>query len=568
MCGIAGILNFQHKPVDLSVLKQMSDTLSHRGPDGEGIWHNEQKNIGLAHRRLAIIDLSDEARQPMHYLGRYTIVYNGEIYNYLELKAELEKKGYQFVSHSDTEVILAAFDHKREKCLEDFDGMFAFAIWDNKLQQLFLARDRFGEKPLRYYMDSERIVFASEVKALFKAGVPKKVSKEKMDNFVQNNISIYNTETFFDGIKKLPHGHYAFVQNGNIDIREYYRLQYKNLVSMDDHEYAEEFKRLFFLSINRRLRSDVPVATSFSGGLDSSGIVCVMHQLKEKVNYKLFSARFGDDVKDEGKWMKHITDLLHFPQINKQIEPQEILEDIEKIVYHNEIPIGSTSVTAQYLLYKEVKNHHVKVILDGQGADEMLAGYGHYRFHYLNDLLLRFRVAEYINERRAYNDAYQTSLPIGPWQLTKMFLTKTVKPFEDNTRGYQSFKATLYNDMMMSLQLLLNFSDSNSMAHGVEVRLPFLYHKLVDFAFSLPANQIYRNATTKYVYRNAMNGIIPDAILNRKDKVGFAPPQERWLPQFKLSEKSRLRDMGLTYSDNHWRNYISEVFLKVADSRY
>jgi len=149
MCGIAGILNFQHKPVDLSVLKQMSDTLSHRGPDGEGIWHNEQKNIGLAHRRLAIIDLSDEARQPMHYLGRYTIVYNGEIYNYLELKADLEKKGYQFVSHSDTEVILAAFNHKREKCLEDFDGMFAFAIWDSKLQQLFLARDRFGEKPLR-----------------------------------------------------------------------------------------------------------------------------------------------------------------------------------------------------------------------------------------------------------------------------------------------------------------------------------------------------------------------------------------------------------------------------------
>ncbi|MEI2760350.1 MAG: asparagine synthase (glutamine-hydrolyzing) [Bacteroidia bacterium] len=568
MCGIAGIFNFQHKPVDLSVLKQMSDTISYRGTDGEGIWINEQKNLGFAHRRLAIIDLSEEARQPMHYLGRYTIVYNGEIYNYIELKADLEKKGYQFVSHSDTEVILAAFDNKREKCLEDFDGMFAFAIWDNKLQQLFLARDRFGEKPLRYYMDSERLVFASEIKALFKAKVPKKVSKEKMENFLENNVSIYNTETFFDGIKKLPHGHYAFVQNGNIDIREYYRLQYRNIVAMDDHECAEEFRRLFFLSISRRLRSDVPVATSFSGGLDSSGIVCVMHQLREKVNYKLFSARFDDDVKDEGKWMKYITDSLHFPQVNKPIEPKEILEEIEKIVYHNEIPIGSTSVAAQYLLYKEVKNHHIKVILDGQGADEMLAGYGHYRFHYLNDLLLRFRVMEYMNERRAYNDRYQNSLPIGPWQLTKMFLTKTVRPFEDNTLGYQSFKAALFNDMVQNLQQLLNFSDSNSMAHGVEARLPFLYHKLVDFVFSLPANQIYRNATTKYVYRNAMKGIIPDVILNRKDKLGFAPPQERWLPQFKLPEKSRLREMGLTYSDNHWRNYISEVFLKVADTRY
>ncbi|HNU48939.1 MAG TPA: asparagine synthase (glutamine-hydrolyzing), partial [Bacteroidia bacterium] len=311
MCGIVGIFNFQHKPVDLSVLKKMSDTIFYRGPDGEGIWNNEHGNLGLAHRRLAIIDLSDRARQPMHYLGRYTIVYNGEIYNYPELKAGLEKKGYQFVSHSDTEVILAAFDNKREKCLEDFDGMFAFAIWDNQLQQLFLARDRFGEKPLRYYMDSERIVFASEVKALFKAGVPKKVSKEKMGNFLENNVAIYNTETFFEGIKKLPHGHYAFVQNGKIDIHEYYRLQYKNTVFMDDHEYAEEFRRLFFLSVNRRLQSDVPVATSFSGGLDSSGIVCTMHQLREKVDYKLFSARFGDDVKDEGKWMKHITELLH-----------------------------------------------------------------------------------------------------------------------------------------------------------------------------------------------------------------------------------------------------------------
>lgn len=568
MCGIAGIFNFQHKPVDLSVLKQMSDTISYRGIDGEGVWLSEQKNLGFAHRRLAIIDLSEEARQPMHYMGRYTIVYNGEIYNYLELKTDLEKKGYQFVSHSDTEVILAAFDNKREKCLEDFDGMFAFAIWDNKLQQLFLARDRFGEKPLRYYMDSERLVFASEIKALFKAKVPKKVSKEKMGNFLENNVSIYNTETFFDGIKKLPHGHYAIVQNGKIDIREYYRLQYRNIVAMDDHECAEEFRRLFFLSVSRRLRSDVPVATSFSGGLDSSGIVCVMHHLREKVNYKLFSARFDDDVKDEGKWMKHITDSFHFPQINKQIEPKEILEEIEKIVYHNEIPVGSTSVAAQYLLYKEVKNNHIKVILDGQGADEMLAGYGHYRFHYLNDLLLRFRVVEYMNERRAYNDIYQNSLPIGPWQLTKMFLTKTVKPFEDNTLGYQSFKAALFNDMVHNLQQLLNFSDSNSMAHGVEARLPFLYHKLVDFVFSLPANQIYRNATTKYVYRNAMKGIIPDVILNRKDKLGFAPPQERWLSQFKLPEKSRLREMGLYHSDNHWRNYISEVFLKVADTRY
>ncbi len=294
----------------------------------------------------------------------------------------------------------------------------------------------------------------------------------------------------------------------------------------------------------------------------------MLHHLQTNLNYKLFSARFDDPVKDEGKWMQYVTQRLPYRQINKLIEPNEILADIEQIVFHNEIPVGSTSVAAQYLLMKTVKQHDVKVILDGQGADEMLAGYGHYRFHYLNDLLLKGKLGNYLAERRAYHNHYQHSLPIGPLQIIKMMACKLFFSKQDNNRYYQSFKATLFNDMTTNLQLLLTFADRNAMAHGVEARLPFLFHELVDFVFSLPSDQIYRNAVTKFVYRNAMKHIVPDEILNRKDKLGYAPPQEKWMSQFVIPPNSRLKNSELTPSVHHWRNYITEIFLKVAEERF
>ncbi|MBS1764281.1 MAG: asparagine synthase (glutamine-hydrolyzing) [Bacteroidetes bacterium] len=569
MCGIAGLISFSSKPVSSEQLNKISEIIKHRGPDGEGFWINSRQNVGLAHRRLAIIDLSEDAAQPMHYNNRYTIVFNGEIYNYIELRSSLEKNGYRFRTQSDTEVILAAYDYKGEKCLADFDGMFAFAIWDNKTEKLFIARDRFGEKPLFYYFDKDQFVFASEIKALTKSGFKTEVNRESVNLYLNENMSNFETETFFKNIHKLPRSHYATISDGKLTIHRYYDLNYNTVIRYKtDDEYSEHFKELFELSIKRRLRSDVPVATSFSGGLDSSGIVCMLHKMYPELNYTLFSARFDDNAKDEGKWMKLITDNIHFKQVNKWIEPDEIKEKIEKIVYHCELPIGSTSVCAQYLLMEHIKNSGVKVILDGQGADEMLAGYGHYRYHYMNEWLYNFKIREYFKEKESYKQLYGQKLPTGVIPKLKLYLSKVIYPGQEETPLYKSFKAVLRDDMINDFQLLLTFSDRNSMAHGIEVRLPFLYHELVEYVFSLPKEQIYRNSVTKYIYRNAMKSIIPDEVRLRKDKLGFAPPQDKWMHKFTAPANGRIKEQGYSLSDNPWRNYITEVFLKVAAEKF
>lgn len=569
MCGIAGIISFSDKPVSSEQLISMSEVLRHRGPDGDGVWINAQKNVGLVHRRLAIIDLSDAAAQPMHFNDRYTIVYNGEIYNYIELRKNLEKQGYLFRTQSDTEVILASYDFKGEKCLSDFDGMFAFAIWDNKTRSLFVARDRFGEKPLFYYYDKEQFVFASEIKALTKTGINAEVNRASVDLFLRENRSNFETNTFFSNIHKIPRSHYGILHAGKLSIHRYYNLEYKTQIRYhNDEDYAGHFRELFELSLKRRLRSDVPVATSFSGGLDSSGIVCMLHKMHPELNYTLFSARFDDSEKDEGKWMKYVTDNVHFPQVNKWIDPDEISEVIEKIVYHCELPVGSTSVCAQYLLMENINKNGVKVILDGQGADEMLGGYGHYRYHYLNDWLYQFKIGAYYREKESYRNLYGKKLPTGIIPKLKLYLSKVIYPGKVDTPLYKSFKTALKDDMVNDLQLLLTYSDRNSMAHGIETRLPFLFHELVEYVFSLPKEQIYRSSITKYIYRNAMKSVIPDEIRLRKDKLGFAPPQDKWMHKFSLPSDSQLQKEGYALSENPWRNYIAEVFLKVAKEKF
>ena len=569
MCGIAGIISFSDKPVSSEQLISMSETLRHRGPDGDGVWINAQKNVGLMHRRLAIIDLSDAAAQPMHYNDRYTIVYNGEIYNYIELRKNLEKQGYLFKTQSDTEVILASYDFKGEKCLSDFDGMFAFAIWDNQTHSLFVARDRFGEKPFFYYSDKDQFVFASEIKALTKTGIKTEVNRLSLDLFLKENKSNFETETFFRNIHKIPRAHYGILHDGKLSIHRYYNLEYKTQIRYhNDEDYANHFRELFELSLKRRLRSDVPVATSFSGGLDSSGIVCMLHKMHPELNYTLFSARFDDTAKDEGQWMKYVTDNVHFPQVNKWIDADEIKEKIEKVIYHCELPVGSTSVCAQYLLMENIRKNGVKVILDGQGADEMLAGYGHYRYHYLNNLLYNFKIKEYYREKDSYRKMYGQNLPTGIIPKLKLYLSKIIYPVKEDTPLYKSFKTAMKDDMVNDLQLLLTYSDRNSMAHGIETRLPFLFHELVEYVFSLPKEQIYRNSITKLVYRNAMQYVIPDAVRWRKDKLGFAPPQDKWMHKFSVSSDSRLQQEGYVLSESTWRNYIAEVFLKVAKEKF
>jgi asparagine synthase (glutamine-hydrolysing) len=295
MCGIAGIISPDHSRIQQHRLQNMANVLEHRGPDGEGFWINTQQTIGFAHRRLAIIDLSDAANQPLHYL-HYTIIFNGEIYNYKELKETLQQKGYHFKTSSDTEIIPAAFDNWGINCLDHFDGMFAFALWNENQKQLILARDRFGEKPLYYHADYaqrgrfQQFIFASEMKALWAVGVPKHLEGTLMLNYltlgyVQNPIK--KTATFYSNILSLPAGHYLTVtpSEGSVQMKRWYKFE--TMVSEvlgSSSAYIENFHDLFIKSVEKRLRSDVSIGTSLSGGVDSSCIIAAINSLKDVTN--------------------------------------------------------------------------------------------------------------------------------------------------------------------------------------------------------------------------------------------------------------------------------------------
>jgi len=565
MCGIAGVFSSNGQLVSLNRLKRMTDAISHRGPDGEGQWVSESGVVGFGHRRLSIIDLSEAGAQPMQFKNsRYTITFNGEIYNYTELKEQLIKDGYSFQTETDTEVLLALYDQKREVCLNDLDGMFAFAIWDEKEQELFCARDRFGEKPFHYFWDGEQFVFASEMKALFAGGVRQAISHPILQDFLDRYIIERGTETFFEGILKLEHSHYLILKAGELTIRRYYNLDLsKKTVLANDEVYANRFRELFVKSIQRRLRSDVPVGSSLSGGLDSSSIVCfVREQLGENAVQKTFSARF-DGPKDEGKWMKIASEKAHSEHHEVFPDPEEIVKDIQQMVFHHEYPFGSPSQCAWWYVMKMAKANDVVVLLDGQGADEYLSGYPIMKNFLLMQHLFRFNFGKFRTARKGYKELYGTQYPLG-----KMLWAHPALMVLNHPKGVfyhaKNFKQRLKYETMHRLQELLAYADRTSMAFSLEVRLPFLFHELVEYAISLPDEQLYNNGKTKFVLRNAIQGVVPDAIVNRYDKIGYEPPEDKW-KQVLINEHevlSILKSKGYKPGSSTWRNYIATVFLK------
>lgn len=568
MCGIAGIVSNNQNTITQDILKSMTNAIAHRGPDGEGHWINDTSHVGLGHRRLSIIDLSDAGNQPMHYLDRYTIVFNGEIYNYLEIREHLLLKGYIFKSESDTEVLMANYDLKREKCLDDFDGMFALAIWDKKEQTLFCARDRFGEKPLYYYYTNESFYFASEMKALWSVNIPKITNKRMLYNYWYFD-SIYNpenlSETFYENTWLLEPSHYMIIDvKGKIQKKQkYWDIDYtyqNNDINIE--QATEKFNELFYTSIKRRLRSDVPVGSSLSGGLDSSSIVCIIDKIKEKgVKQKTFSARFPNFIKDESKYIDIV--LNHINAQGYGCYPDEIglIDNLEHILYHQEEPIRSSSIYAQYEVMKLAKQNEIIVLLDGQGADEILCGY-----HGLVDSFFYEMKAkgenQYVTARKTYEDVQQSNsindlsrrlrnnkiknvfsnsqidrLLGLKAKVTEIFKQNIKKDFFKPCHKVQFNKkykfdtlneALYYSSMRGGLQELLRYCDRNSMAHSREVRLPFLSHELVSFVFSLPAT-FKVQGYTKYLLRNAVNDILPKEITWRKDKIGYETPQNNLL---------------------------------------
>lgn len=534
MCGIAGI--FDKNQADWhSEIKQMADVLKHRGPDGEGFWHNRKDGIWLGHRRLAILDLSENGKQPMsNAVDRYTITFNGEIYNYVELKKELIELGYSFHTETDTEVLLALFDYRGAKCLDYLDGMFSFAIWDSVAKKLFCARDRFGEKPFYYYYKNSKFYFASEMKALWAVGIPKRLKLDRVSDFLNfSRISEVSnlSSTFYENIYQLPNGCFLEIELNTfvLNIEQYYLFTVKKNDNIKFEDAKERFLQLFRSSIEKRLRSDVPVGTGLSGGMDSSSIVAMINEINNgRVKQNTFSARFKGFEKDEGKYINSV--LKSFPAIKHyEVWPttEEFENTLEKLVYHQEEPFGSTSMFAQWKVMECVANSDVKVLLDGQGADEYLAGYLYYYSRRMYNLFYTNH-SLFEKERDGYFQLRNSKVPFQDMESIRTKVHGWIKRRMKKVIDIVDLDELLLKDCFKGeLQELLRYGDRNSMAHSIEIRAPFLNHELVEFVFSLPDHFKLINGWTKYILRSSMESYLPNNIVWRVDKIGYATPQEK-----------------------------------------
>ena len=566
MCGIAGVLPLDSSRIDLASLQRMTEAINHRGPDGDGHWVSSDGRVGLGHRRLAILDLSERGAQPMHYLGRFIITLNGEIYNYLEIREELIKKGHRFISESDTEVLLAAYSEYGIAVLERLDGMFAFAIWDEQKRTLFCARDRFGEKPLFYhYVPGKMFAFASEIKSLFAFGAPRRINNRMLFNYLAYDVienPYAKSTTFFEEISKLEAAHYILIDgHGALTAHRYWAIPEINIDYTTSFEAAcERFRDLFTQSVKRRLRSDVPVGTSLSGGLDSSSVLCTISRILDGTGQgqKTFSARFHESALDEGDFIRLAADAASARTYFTWPDARALLGNIDRVFYHQEEPFGTASIFAQWEVMKLAKQEGVTVLLDGQGADETLGGYTHYFRTLFRELYAKDR-PRFREEVRAYEEIHKR-----PFKTDWRFKCEAIQPRALRSlgkarrrfsrpdylqhlhpdfaaeykmdpppfRAFGELNETLkHSTEGYGLEKLLRFADRNSMAFSREVRLPFLNHELVEFLFTLPASYKIGQGWTKRVLRNAMEPILPRRITWRVDKLGFDSPQEAWLKE-------------------------------------
>ena len=606
MCGIAGIISCKSFFEQQHLLQKMADALKHRGPNGEGFYINEQNTVGFAHRRLSIIDLTEQASQPLHYL-HYTIVFNGEIYNYIELKDFLKQKGYTFSTLSDTEVILAAYDFWGEGCLQQFDGMFAIAIYDKRQHEVFIARDKFGEKPL-YFLNSSNSVnknliegfyFASEMKAFWAVGVEKQINHQQLLNYLTLGYTsnpIDKSETFYSNIETLEAGYYL---KYDIQSMKYEILCYKqqyNKTPITQHptpnNAIEIFSNLLSNSISKRLRSDVAVGTSLSGGLDSSSIVANIHQLVQRGNYQpqTFTASFPGFEKDETVYSKTVAKYFQIQQHIITPTAGDMINGFENLMYHQEEPLQSSSVFTQYMVYKLAKEKGITVLLDGQGADEILGGYKKYAHWFLQELL-RTNLASFKQEKALLktNEFLETwnyknyIAALFPEFTAKQLQAKAVQQqnnyhFIDAayTKQYQNVDSLQkpvikalqdilhYNTYTFGLDELLRYADRNSMAHSTEVRLPFLNHQLVDFVASLPAKYKIHNGFTKWILRESVKDKLPQEIVWRKGKIGYEPPQQQWLQHPQMQAMIRVAREKLVSQNILHKNILNQPVIATA----
>ncbi len=604
MCGISAVIAF--KKLMLEHLNAMNNQIIHRGPDDGGFVifndnnsivlgvdesdyscimpytskHNINQledsrlefNIGLAHRRLSIVDLSPLGHQPM-VRSNLWITYNGEIYNYLEIREELKVLGHSFISESDTEVILAAYQEWGQGCLNKFNGMFAFVIYDTLKNIIFAARDRFGVKPLYYYQDDMGIYFASEIKQF--SVLPNwraRLNHQRAHDFLVFGLTDHTSETLFDGVKQLRGGEYTIIEVGKIqdykesgiDVNKWYLLS--TVPSTVSYQNASnEFERLFKQSIKLRLRSDVEIGSCLSGGLDSSAIVCSMAEELVKQDkrdlLKTFSACSYHKEFDESEYIDVVNKYTNAQGFNCYPELKELFQQIEDITWHQDEPFGSTSIYAQWSVFELAKKNKVKVMLDGQGADEQLAGYqGLYFQILLNQLLSQGKIIQYVRELHYLKKHHNFHACNGVLKSILGVLPAFIKPLFGKLLGKNKYKTnwinygslvvenedhflktglnpkniqdTLYSQIIYNnLPMLLHWEDRDSMAHSIESRVPFLDYNLVEYLISLPSNYKIKNGVTKKILRDGLRDLLPNIISNRMSKLGFVTPEEIWVKE-------------------------------------
>lgn len=555
MCGIA--LYFDRSPAGISVIKNMTDMVAYRGPDGEGHVNLMDGRLWLGHRRLAIIDVSDAGHQPMSYGdGRYWITFNGEVYNYIELRAELKNKGYRFHSGSDTEVILAAYQEWGEKCLDRFNGMWAFIIADDETGVVFGARDRFGVKPFYYAVDGDRLGCSSEIKQLRAAGFGSgRADRQEVAKFIAYGDVNVERGTFFEGISQLLPGE-AFSWNTGegmdaFRVFRYYRPAANPDMRADGRlaEYQERFNYLLEDAVRLRLRSDVPVGTCLSGGMDSSSIALITQRLLAeqggKERQKTFTSCFSDPRYDEWGFAEAIVQKTAADSYRVFPDMDSLLDEWPRVAWHQEEPVRSTSIFAQWNVMRLASGQEIKVLLDGQGADEVMAGYHYYIPIYLASLLGKGMITTFTGELSSLN---RTGILAVTEPLYRVFLKTAyyllgLKGLRGQAAralfnsSYQElrrpdipsdFQRYQYYDIFSSLQSLLRHEDRNSMAFSIEARTPFLDYRMVELFLMMPGEYKINGGWTKPFLRNAMQGVMPENVRLRVDKKGFVTPEAVW----------------------------------------
>jgi len=553
MCGIAGIIDQNKNSVSESHIKQMTDIVAHRGPDGAGSYL--YKNLGFGHRRLSILDLSNAGHQPMTLGDDFVITYNGEVYNYIELREELRKLGHQFNTHTDTEVVLAAYKEWGTSCVTRFNGMWSFAIHDVKKQILFCSRDRFGVKPFYYTIIDNKFMFASEIKQFSAFKNKWSANKTILMDYLIFNLIDHKDQSFFDGVTKLPGSHNLVydLNTNEFEISQYYSITInKNITALDEADTLDIFKSEMNRSVDWRLRSDVKVGACLSGGLDSSYISTLAGN-KYQYEYEKFTAITAQSIDitmDESPFAEKVVNNSDLKWLVTTPTSADFRFFLDDVIYNQEEPFINPSMFMQYFVMKKAKENGITVLLDGQGADEVLMGYAKYLGAYFKSLPKDQLLTNVFKSQQQYGVSfisivkfylYFTSFSVRYKRnmmnfggIEKQYLDcvdpETIRRLAESYKDINELQ--LLEIFNTTLPSLLRYEDKNSMANSIESRLPYLDWNFVELALSINNQFKIKDGWSKYVLRRSMNGLLPDAVTWRKKKIGFNAPTALWFNGF------------------------------------